>query len=77
MDAPLPQNNLTLNIKSEENNKLYKLNIFNSSNSLFLNITIENNFPKIEYEKNFTIKELSEKGKFLKYLKISQVLLQL
>ena len=66
MDAPLPQNNLTLNIKSEENNKLYKLNIFNSSNSLFLNITIENNFPKIEYEKNFTIKELSEKGKFFK-----------
>ncbi len=66
MDAPLPQNNLTLDIKSEENNKLYKLNIFNSSNTLFLNITIENNFPKIEHEKNFTIKELSEKGKFFK-----------
>ena len=66
MDSPLPQNNLTLDIKSEENNKLYKLNIFNSSNTLFLNITIENNFPKIEYEKNFSIKELSEKGKFFK-----------
>ena len=66
MDAPLPQNNLTLDIKSEENNQIYKLNLINSSNTLFLNITIENNFPKIEYEKNFTIKELSEKGKFFK-----------
>ena len=66
MDAPLPNHNLTLDLKSEENNDSYKLNFFNSSNALSINITKENNFPKIEYQKDFTIKELLEKGKFFK-----------
>ena len=66
MDAPSPQNNLALDLKIEENNVIYKLNIFNSSNGLLINIFKENSFPKIEYEKDFTIKELSQKGKFFK-----------
>ena len=66
MDAPTPQNNLTIDLKIEENNTIYKLNIFNSSNSLLINISKENSFPKIEYVKDFTIKELLEKGKFFR-----------
>jgi len=66
MDAPSPLNNLTLDLKTEENNQIYKINILNSSNALLFNIIIDNSFPKIEYEKEFTIKELLEKGKFFK-----------
>ena len=58
MEAPSPQNNLTIDLKIEENNIIYKLNILNSSNALLINITKENSFPKIEYVKDFTIKEL-------------------
>ena len=58
MDAPSPLNNLTLDLKTEENNQIYKINILNSSNALLFNIIIDNSFPKIEYEKEFTIKEL-------------------
>ncbi len=66
MEAPSPQNNLTIDLKIEENNIIYKLNILNSSNALLINITKENSFPKIEYVKDFTIKELLEKGKFFR-----------
>lgn len=33
MDAPIPLNNLTLDLKTEENNQIYKINILNSSNA--------------------------------------------
>lgn len=67
MEAPIPINNFSINMKITENNdKKYNLIINNSSNILLINIINENSLPKIEFYKEFTPKELAKNGKFFK-----------
>ncbi len=64
MEAPKPQESINLTIEDEK--KKYNLNITNSSNSLVINISEEGDLLKKEYSKEFTLKDLSQNGKFFK-----------
>ena len=49
MEVPKPQESINLTIENE--NKKYKLNVSNSSNSLVINILEEGDLIKKEYSK--------------------------
>ena len=67
MEAPLVSENQNLNLKIEiDKDKIYDLIINNSSNSLLINISKENSFPKLEYSKNFSLSDLAQNSKFFK-----------
>lgn len=56
--------------------EIYCINISNSSNSLLINITKENCFPKIEYSKDFSLKELYQNSKFFKVFDDSKSIIE-
>ena len=59
--------NKSLDFKIEgDKGEIYKLTISNSLYILNVNITKENSSPKIEYSKEFDLKELSQISKFFK-----------
>ena len=64
MEAPKPQESINLTIEDEK--KKYNLNITNSSNALVINISEEGDLFKKEYSKEFTLKDLSQNGRFFK-----------
>ena len=64
MEAPKPQEYINLTFEDEK--KIYKLNITNSSNALVINISEEGDLLKKEYSKEFTLKDLSQNGKFFR-----------
>ena len=67
MEAPLVSENQNLNLKIEiDKDKIYDLIINNSSNSLSINISKENSFPKLEYSKDFSLNDLAQNSKFFK-----------
>ena len=67
MEAPLISANQNLNLKIENNkDEIYDLSISNSSNSLLINISKENSFPKKEYSKDFSLNDLAQNSKFFK-----------
>ncbi len=78
MDAPSPETIINLLLENETGNKKFNVKISNSSNSLLINVIEEESFPKIEYSKDFTLKDLFQNGKFFKVFDdISNILLSL
>ena len=78
MDAPSPETIINLLLENETGNKKFNVKISNSSNTLLINIIEEESFPKIEYSKDFTLKDLFQNGKFFKVFDdISNILLSL
>lgn len=78
MDAPTPETIINLLLENETGNKKFNVKISNSSNALLINIIEEESFPKIEYSKDFTLKDLFQNGKFFKVFDdISNILLSL
>jgi hypothetical protein len=78
MDAPSPETIINLLLENETGNKKFNVKISNSSNALLINIIEEESFPKIEYSKDFTLKDLFQNGKFFKVFDdISNILLSL
>ena len=64
MEAPKPQESINLTIEDEK--KKYNLIVSNSSNSLVINISEQGDLLKKEYSKEFTLRDLSQNGKFFK-----------
>lgn len=46
--------------------EIYDLSISNSTNSLLINISKEKSFPKLEYSKDFSLKDLVQNSKFFR-----------
>ena len=67
MEAPPTFESKGIDLKIEiTQDEVYDLSLKNSSNSLLININKENCFPKLEYFKEFSLKELSQNSKFFK-----------
>ena len=67
MEAPPTFESRGIDLKIEINkDEVYDLSLKNSFNSLLININKENCFPKLEYFKEFSLKELSQNSKFFK-----------
>ena len=67
MEAPPTFESKGIDLKIEiTKDEVYDLSLKNSSNSLLININKENCFPKLEYFKEFSLKELSQNSKFFK-----------
>ena len=66
MEAPSPKESINLTI--EEEKKKYNLIVSNSSSALLITISDEGDLLKKEYSKEFTLKDLSQNGKFFKFL---------
>ena len=64
MEAPSPKESINLTI--EEEKKKYNLIVSNSSSALLITISDEGDLLKKEYSKEFTLKDLSQNGKFFK-----------
>ena len=64
MEAPKPKESINLTI--EEEKKKYNLIVYNSSSTLVITISEEGDLLKKEYSKEFTLKDLSQNGKFFK-----------
>ena len=64
MEAPKPKESINLTI--EEEKKKYNLIVYNSSSTLVITISEGGDLLKKEYSKEFTLKDLSQNGKFFK-----------
>ena len=64
MEAPKPKESINLTI--EEGKKKYNLIVSNSTSALVITISDEGDLLKKEYSKEFTLKDLSQNGKFFK-----------
>ena len=64
MEAPKPKESINLTI--EEGKKKYNLIVSNSTSALAITISDEGDLLKKEYSKEFTLKDLSQNGKFFK-----------
>ena len=76
MEAPTPKEKLNILIENE--NKKYDLSITDTLSTLSININEKDSLIKKEYSKEYTLKELSEFGKFFKMCdSISNVIVSL
>jgi len=64
MEAPKPKESINLTIEDEK--KKYNLIVSNSSSALVITISEKGDLLKKEYSKEFTLKDLSQNGKFFK-----------
>ena len=76
MEAPIQitpdyQEKLILNnLKADNLDHTYELNILFSSNSIIFKISEENDPSNIEYSNEFSFGDLQKTGNFLKFVKI-------